>query len=379
MTRMGLSRRLAIPAIGWALGACAPQSTGPAVPRPEDAPRRVILIVADGAGAAQWSLLPVVLGSRTLNAFPVTGLVVPRGTSRRVIDSAASATAYAIGMPTFNGAIGVGPDSAAHETVLEAAAKDGLATGLVTTTSITDATPASFAAHVPDRDLHADIARQIAVSGVDVLLGDGLGYFDGTRRPDSLDLLPDLARRYTIVRSPAELAAVDAEQTSALLGLFARSSAPALDPAKPRLARMTETALAILSRDPDGFFLLVETEGSDEASHANEPIDQLVAIMADLDEAIGVALRFRERHPETLIVMTGDHETGGAALHITRGAPALGYTTGGHTAAMLPLFALGPGAGRFAGTHDGDAIGRLLRSVVLGTAVADADSAASAR
>jgi alkaline phosphatase len=297
----------------------------------------------------------------------MSGLVVPRGTSPRVIDSAASATAYAIGMPTFNGAIGMGPDSIAHETVLEAAKKVGLATGLVTTTSITDATPAAFAAHVPDRTLHHDIAAQLAATGVDVLMGDGLGYFDGTLRPDSQNLLPGLARRYTIARSPAELAAVDRKATPALLGLFAQSNAPALDPAKPRLATMAETALAILSRDPDGFFLLVETEGSDEAAHANAPIDQVAAIMADLDQAIRVVLRFQADHPETLVIMTSDHETGGAALHVGRGAVrSLTYTTPGHTAAMVPLFAIGPRAETFTGVHDSDAIGRLLLSAVLG-------------
>jgi alkaline phosphatase len=281
-------------------------------------------------------------------------------------------------MRTFNGAIGVGPDSTAHETVLEAAARTGLVTGLVTTTSITDATPAAFAAHVPNRDRHADIAAQLVSSGVDVLMGDGLGYFDGTLRADSTDLLPDLPQRYTIVRSPEELAGVDAAETPALLGLFATSNAPALDPAKPRLANMTEAALSILSRDPDGFFLLVETEGSDEAAHANAPIDELAAIMSDLDAAIRVALRFRERYPETLIVMTADHETGGTALHVGRGAvPSLDYTTVGHTATMVPLFAVGPEADRFAGVHDGDAIGRLLRAAVLGGSASATGSAAT--
>jgi alkaline phosphatase len=331
------------------------------------APRRVIFIVADGAGAAHWSLLPVVRRSRTLADFPVTGQVLPRGTSPRVIDSAAAATAYAIGLASFNGAIGVGPDSAAHETILEAAEKAGMATGLVTTTTVTDATPAAFGAHVPDRELHEEIAAQLATSGVDVLMGDGLGYFDGTLRADSQNLLLRLARDYTIVRSPAELARLDGQHTAALIGLFTVSRSPALDPAKPRLATMTEAALAILSRNRNGFFLLVETEGSDEAAHANAPIGEVVEIMADLDRAIQVALRYQQQHPETLIVMTSDHETGGAALHTARGnVHSLVYTTTGHTATLVPLFAAGPGAARFAGVHEGPALGRLLRAAVLG-------------
>ena len=364
LTRWG--KHLAVFVMSCACLACVRHTTNSAVPRSTETARRVIFIIADGAGAAHWSLLPVFRGSGTLDEFPVTGLVLPRGTSARVIDSAASANAYAIGMPTFNGAIGVGPDSIAHETVLEAAAKAGLATGLVTTTSVTDATPAAFAAHVADRDLHSEIAAQLGSSGVDVLMGDGLGYFDGTLRPDSQDLLAALARRYTIVRTPEELAQMDAEATSALIGLFTRSNSPALDPAKPRLARMTETALAILTRDPEGFFLLVETEGSDEAAHANAPIEDVAAIMSDLDEAIRVALRYQQQHPETLLIVTFDHETGGAALHTLRGnVHSLRYTTTGHTATLLPLFAIGPGAEAFAGVHEGAALGRLLRIAVL--------------
>jgi len=369
MMRAWVSNRLSVVmAVGVAV-ACASGPQLPATSASAAGPRRVILMIADGAGSSYWSVLHVAGGSRTLDAFPVAGHVVPRGTSARVIDSAASASAYAIGMATFNGAIGVGPDSAAYETVLEAAQKSGLATGLVTTTSITDATPAAFAAHVPSRDQHADIASQLAVSGADVLMGDGLGYFDGTLRPDSQNLLLELESRYAIVRSPAELARLGAEAPRSLLGLFARSNSPALDPSKPRLAAMARVALDILSRDRDGFFLLLETEGSDEAGHANAPIEDMLAIMKDLDAAIVVALNYQKLHPGTLLIVTADHETGGAALHTGRGnVHALRYTTAGHTASMVPLFAIGPGAESFAGVHEGDALGRLLRAAVLGVA-----------
>jgi alkaline phosphatase len=324
-------------------------------------------MVADGAGSTYWSVLRMAGGSETLDAFPVGGMILPRGTSPRVIDSAASATAYAIGMASFNGAIGVGADSAAHETVLEAAEKAGLATGLVTTTSVTDATPASFAAHVPAREQHADIADQIARSGADVVMGDGLGYFDGTLRPDSQNLLPALESRYVVVTRLEELAGLDMKATTALLALFGQSNNPVLDPSRPRLAQMARTALNILSNDPDGFFLLLETEGTDEAAHANAPIEDVLAVMADLDAAIGVVLDYQRTNPETLVILTGDHETGGAALHTGPGnVHTIQYTTTGHTATMIPVYAIGPGAETFAGVHEGDAIGRLLRAAVVG-------------
>ena len=376
MIRTWVRNRLLLVVASCVAVACAPASPLPQTTPSGVGPRRVILIIADGAGSSYWSVLGMVGGSRTLEAFPVTGMVQPRGTSPRVIDSAASATAYAIGIATFNGAIGVGPDSAAHETVLEAAEKSGLATGLVTTTSITDATPAAFAAHVPSRERHADIASQLAISGVDVLMGDGLGYFDGTLRPDSQNLLLELESRYAIVRSPAELARLAAEAPPALLALFGRSNSPALDPSKPHLAEMARAALDVLSRDRDGFFLLLETEGSDEAAHANAPIEDVLAIMTDLDAAISVALNYQKLHPRTLLVVTSDHETGGAALHTGRGnVHTLRYTTTGHTASMVPLFASGPGAEAFAGVHQSDAVGRLLRAAVLGVAAPAAESA----
>src|SRR5690606_33266615 len=93
---------------------------------------------------------------------------------------------------------------------------------------------------------------------------------------------------FTVVRSPDEFARVDAATTERLLGLFAPEGRPALDPARPRLADMTRVALDIVSRDPDGFFLLIESEGTDEAAHANAPIDTLLAVLNDLDRAIQV-------------------------------------------------------------------------------------------
>jgi alkaline phosphatase len=347
-------------------------------------PRNLILVVADGAGTATWSLDRIARGADMAVArMPVAGLVDTRAVGGGITDSAAGATAYAIGTRTFNGAIGVEPrcaelwarDSVAvladpascapGRTLLERAEAAGLATGLVTTTWVTDATPAAFAAHAPSRYMHADIARQMIASGVDVLMGGGRGVFDGTGDPTAGDLLTGACAD---VDCPADAAALVALRPSErmLIGLFNEGEMPAALERSPDLATMTRVALDRLGRDPDGFFLLVETEGTDSGQHANDPVDAIREEIVQLDRAIELALDYAARHPETLVVVTSDHETGGMALHRASGEWTLQYTGGGHTGTMVPIFAFGPEAERFGGIHDNDEIGRLLRSALLG-------------
>lgn len=324
--------------------------------------RRVVLFVADGAGAAYWSAALYAADSLALAAFPVAGLVDPRNTSRPLPESASSATAFAIGVRTFSGAVGVGPDSLPRLTVLEAAEAAGLATGLVTTTHLIDATPAAFAAHVPNRRQGVDIARQLADAGIEVLLGDGGAAFDPAARPDSLDLIAALGRDHVWVETPAELAGLAAaDSVRALAGFFAIDRAFDTALRRPTLAEMTTAALQVLDRDPDGFFLLIENEHTDHFGHQNLPLGAIVDEVLELDRAVRVALEYRAGHPETLIVVIGDHETGGLSLVAdSTGALAAAWSTTGHTAELVPVFAIGPGAEEFGGIRTAAAVGRAL-------------------
>ncbi len=398
---------------------CATLST-PAIA--QEPPIRVILIIGDGAGASYWTAAAFAADNLAVEQFPVMGLVDTRASNSRITDSAAAATAYSAGVSTYNGAIGVDPDSNSVTTILEVAQSRGMATGLVATSSITHATPAAFAAHVPDRDMEWEIARQLVAADVDVILGGGRRFFDATRRPDSLDLLSDIADRYAYVESAAELGDVETSEVYKLFGLFAVEHMPAARTRLPTLPVMTQAALEVLDHDPDGFFLMVEGSQPDWRGHDHEPLGAIVAEMLDLDRAIGVALEYQIRHPETLIVVTADHETGGLAIQqagsrrlLTRAAAAADsmvaqlveasavtdpelaaladsarwymarlsssmksqarhmgdssalvarYTTGNHTAQMVPLFASGPGAERFGGIKDNWRIGELLLEVV---------------
>ncbi len=318
---------------------------------------RTILFVADGAGIAHWSAARLRGDSLAVAAFPAVGLVDPGNTTGPHVESASSATAFAIGEQTIYGAIGVGADQEPRPTVLETAEAGGLATGLVTTTFLLDATPAAFAAHVPSRRQWARIARQMLDQGIEVLMGDGLAWFDS---------LP-IREHYTVVTTPEELGGIDIDRVSRLLGLFDIDRVADPERRAPSLAEMTGTALAILDRDPDGFFLLVENEHTDHRAHDNAPLAVIQAEVADIDRAIRVALDYRTRHPETLIVVTGDHETGGlAVIPDSTGALEARYVTTGHSLELVPLFAIGPGAQAFAGIRSNAAIGRLLLERVRG-------------
>ncbi|MCL7961962.1 MAG: alkaline phosphatase [marine benthic group bacterium] len=329
-------------------------------------PPRVILFIADGTGIAHWTAGMLADPAMALWRFPVVGLVDTRNVEDRVTDSAASATAYATGVLTFNRSIGMGPDSVALETVMERAARRGMATGLVATSSIVHATPASFAAHVTDRGEYEEIAAQMAASPVNVLLGGGRAYFDPDLREDGENHLAPLGHDRRRVTSAAELESVASSNVTGLAGLFAESAMPAADARRsPTLAEMTTAALAVLDRDPDGFLLVVEASQIDWLAHDNQPFARVAAEVLDCDAAVKVALDYADRHPDALVILVADHETGGTSVLPDGDGWRLGYTSGGHTADLVPMFAAGAEAISFSGLRRVDEVGRIIAARVI--------------
>ncbi|MEX0820850.1 MAG: alkaline phosphatase [Rhodothermales bacterium] len=284
-------------------------------------PANVILFVADGAGPAHFTMAREMarhMGLRDelyIDPFLI-GTVRTHSAVERVTDSASSATAYATGRKTYNGAIAVDTLREPIQTVLEAAEADGIATGLVSTSRITHATPASFAAHVPDRGMEDEIALQMIGQGVDVILGGGARHFlplsDGGVREDDRNLFDEAENAgYTVVENGAELAA---HESGPVLGLFSRDHMPyVIDVASEDhvdLAGLTRKALELLDGHEEGFFLLVEGSRIDHASHDNDGPAALRELIA-YDDAFEVARAFAERNGETLVIAVADHETGG--------------------------------------------------------------------
>lgn len=237
---------------------------------------------------------------------------------------------------------------------------------------------ASFAAHVQSRTQTLDIFRQMTDLPVHVILGGGTRLFEVIQERDGIDLRAAMQERYTYVETARELRRASEGETSTLMGLFAPLEMPPATKRSPSLEEMTEAALRVLGRDPDGFFLMVESDGSDTYAHRNSTREVVTAEMLGLDAAIAVALEYQERHPETLILLTADHETGGMYLpgdlvqridptEPVRPSMVLRYGVPSHTAALVPLFAAGPGAQRFGGLKNNDEVGRILLELVRGS------------
>ncbi|MDO8684724.1 MAG: alkaline phosphatase, partial [Armatimonadota bacterium] len=273
------------------------------------APKNVILMIGDGMGVAQVTLARLSLSesSRPLNmdSMKYAALVKTCSADSIITDSAAAGTALATGHKTNNGMICILPDGKPVQTILEAAEKIGKATGLVTTTTITHATPASFGSHVESRGSEADIAPQYLINSIEVLLGGGRMFFipksqEQSKREDDRDLLAEAKTvGYTVVDSRDGLLSADGNR---LLGLFEMGSLTTESP-EPSLAEMTAKAIDILSKDKDGFFLMVEGGQIDWKCHAND-VPGTVKQTLDFDAAIGKVLDFARKRGDTLVIVT---------------------------------------------------------------------------
>lgn len=231
-----------------------------------------------------------------------------------VTDSAASATAWSIGERVNNYAVCVTPDGRAIAPLLVRARNAGKATGLITTTRVTHATPAAFIANAPSRNLERDIAEQILDRRVDVVLGGGARYFPDDRLAAE--------KAIHIVRSRSELAAAaDLGPDSRLLGLFApmhmafELDRMAAHPEQPSLAEMTRAGLDRLAAAPDGFVVQIEGGRVDHAAHSNDAPSMLRDQLA-FDEALGLAIEFTAARDDTLLIVTTDHGNANPGLTV---------------------------------------------------------------
>ncbi|MCA9731674.1 alkaline phosphatase [candidate division KSB1 bacterium] len=328
-------------------------------------PKNIILFIGDGMGPAQITAARTIKGELQMDRFKIGGFALTHSFENYVTDSAAGATAMATGYKSYNGAISVAPETFQPlKTILEYAEEKGKKTGLVATSTINHATPACFAAHVKKRNLYEDIALDMSKSGVDVLIGGGRGYFlpkgePGSKRTDEEKPLENM-QGGTFVYDYATLSKIG--QTDKLIALLELDELPPALKRTYTLSLLTQKAIALLSSDKDGFFLMVEGSQIDWGGHDNNK-DYLLSEMRDFDEAIGAALDFAEDDGKTLVIVTADHETGGLSLmdgSLEEKDVELKFATGHHTAVMVPVFAYGPGAEAFGGIQQNTNIGQSM-------------------
>lgn len=332
-------------------------------------PKNIILFIGDGMGVAHITAGKIARGTLSLERFAIIGLMTTHSENKLVTDSAAAATALATGHKTDNGAVSVSADKKPLKTLFEFAEELGQSTGVVVTSSVTHATPAAFFAHVEDRHQHADIAEQILNSGLDVLIGGGWMYFipesnEGGRRQDNKNLLGSLETRMPVVLSYDKLPG----HNNKLAALLAPDGLPKSADRDYSLAELTEEAIRILSKNRKGFVLLVEGSQIDWAAH-DQDHEGIIAEMIDFDGAVGTGLDFAQKHGNTLIIVTADHETGGFVVHDgsmkTKQVTSSGFKASGHTASMVPIFAYGPGSSNFSGIQDNARVGQTLIDLLL--------------
>lgn len=301
------------------LVSCAPNSSE------SNEVKNVIMLIGDGMGIEQVNLGRIYKGDELhMDKFDYTGTAStysanPENDENKwVTDSAAAGTALATGEKTYHGAISVGLNQQPIETILEKSQKNKKSTGLVTTTRITHATPACFSAHNIHRDNENEIAEDLLEHEVDVILGGGKANFlnqeDGGKREDGKNLIKEAENiGYNYVDKKEDLGKIE---DGKVLGLFNDSHINYKfdrNASEPNLSEITEKAIEILSKNNEGFFLMVEGGRIDHAAHANDPAT-VASELIDFDEAVKVAHEFAKKDEETLVIVTADHETGGLSI-----------------------------------------------------------------
>ena len=291
----------------------------------KDAPKNIIFLIGDGVGTSYTSAYRYLQDDPTarltddmsFDSYLVgQQMTYPEDEHQNITDSASAATAMAAGIKTYNNAIAVDNDESEVKTVLEAAKEQGKATGLVASSEITHATPASFGAHdISRRNMNAiaDDYFDERIDGehkIDVLLGGGTKLFDRTDR----DLTEEFQESgYGYVTSKEELLDNNDGQ---VLGLFAEGGLPKMidrEDSVPSLEDMTRSAIDRLKQDEEGFFLMVEGSQVDWAGHDND-IVAAMSEMEDYDRAFQAAIEFAKQDENTLVVATADHSTGGFSI-----------------------------------------------------------------
>ena len=315
-------------------------------------PKNIILMVGDGMGVAQiYAGLTANHGKLNLEQCTTVGFHKNQASDKYVTDSAAGATAFACGQKTYNGAIGVDANGKSIPSILEIAERNGLATGLIATCSITHATPACFISHQTSRSLDENIALDFLKTDIDVFIGGGRKFFK--QRNDGLNLTDSLkARGYQIANSIAEVQQATTGKLAAFLADEQQSKFSA--GRGDELVKSTEAALKILKLNKKGMFMMIEGSQIDWGGHGNDT-QYIIDEMIDFDNAIGKVLDFAKKDGNTLVIITADHETGGFSIidgDMKTGKVEGKFTTGNHTGVMIPVFAYGPGAEQFSGIYE---------------------------
>lgn len=326
--------------------------------------KNIIFLIGDGMGLASASMMQLE-NNYEPTIFDLADNIALQKTyslDNRVTDSAASGTALATGFKTNNTMLGQLPDGTNTESLMELAADNGKATGIVVTTYLQHATPGAFYAHVPSRHEYATISEQLLASDIDIAIGGGMAFFKERYNNRKKATKAITESGFTLVES------LDADMSGErILALLADKE---IENRTGYLAKATTAAINHLSGCENGFVLMVEGSLIDGMGHGNDAKGQQ-GEMRDFMEAIEVAVAYANEHPETLVVVTADHETGGLAIisgnadfNLSEQGVEYKWATGGHSGVMVPIYLYGTGAELINGVMENADLGKRLKELI---------------
>ena len=296
----------------------------------------------------------------TMEGAEYIGLMQTWAANKLSTDSAAAATAMATGHKTDKGVLGLAPDGRILRSVFERAHAAGLATGMVTTSGLADATPGGFLAHVSSRNDYALVFEDVIESGTDVIIGGDFSQKDKAWNDEAYRKLVESAEErgaelgYSVIRDPADLATASAP----LLALMPPRQEIPLQHG-PHLAEMADVALDLLEGSGRPYLVLIETEVTDEGGHDND-IEVAMDGVRELDETVARVLGRVAQRNDTLVLVAADHETGGPHLlegEFADGEVVVRWAHDYHSSELVPIFAFGPGGRAFSGVLDNTQFG----------------------
>jgi len=326
-------------------------------------PKNIIFLIGDGMGLSQITAGMYANGDKlNLERMKTIGLHKSHAADALVTDSAAGATAFACGQKTYNGAIAVDVDTIPIPTILEEAESKNIATGLVSTSTIVHATPASFIAHNEYRRNYEEIAADFLKTDIDLFIGGGARYFNN--RSDDRNLLDELRNKGYQVGDyfNDDLDSIQIQDDRNFAFLTSLDDPIPAAQGRDYLQNAAMMAIEALDKKDNGFFIMIEGSQIDWGGHANDA-DYIISEMIDFDNTIGAVLDWADKDGETLVVVTADHETGGFAIQkeSTRDNLVTAFTSDYHTAEMICVFAHGPQEELFKGIYENTAIYNKMR------------------
>ena len=334
----------------------------------QDYPTNIILLIGDGMGLTQISAAMYSNNNRlALAKFPVIGFHKSHAANELITDSAAGGTAIACGIKTNNGNIGTDENGLPTLSILEELDSMNFSTGMIVTSTIVHATPAAFAAHQARREMYEEIALDYLDANVDLLIGGGRQYFQN-REMDDRDLINEFENKGYVVMDQlyTTMNKIKWPLDKNLLYFTADKQPLTVSGGRDYLSFAVRQGVQYLEQKSNkGFFLLVEGSQIDWMNHANDGRGVVMETL-DFDRAIWEAIQYANRKGNTLVLVTADHESGGMSIEADSRMNKLkyGFTTNGHTAAMIPVFAYGPGSTLFRGIYENTSIYHKMRAVL---------------